>query len=309
MFVRFRDNLALPQSNYTRNEIAELPDAVAVKYIRAGLAEFSPTPPEYFRQVTDRLDEGAGRRCIFLPFVGEFGHMILSHIRQVYFHRASWKIVCCKWQDQCLYPDADEFCFDWTDPIPDAEKVGTIRETMPDWTDITRRYPNAIPIQAGHLTPTQEMIYIRPGERIPFQVPEVADAVDVVLSPRNRKFCPDKNYDWQPIADAILAAGYSFGVVGTKDDWLKGSSFTSNGSTAVAIDLLRRCRLFIGSDSGGSHLACEIGTPSIIIQCPGYRDFVPRMKACNDRLTFLTDGWQHPEQVIDAALKFLTNAH
>jgi hypothetical protein len=209
--------------------------------------------------------------------------------------------------ERVLYPDADEFFHDWTDDTDDSQRAGT--GDPRDWADIRARFPNAVPIPAGGLSRTQEIYAIYPDKKIPFKPKRRGLKVDVCIGVRNRKFEPRKNYDWSPVAQALQTAGYSFAVIGARGSSgdLEGQRYHSGDyDTDAAIELIQKCKLWLGSDSGGSHLASTVGAKMILIREPHGRDYIPRMKEVNpNRIDYIEEGWQNPEAVITAALESL----
>jgi len=306
-------NLSTMAGMYRAGEVYEVTDAIGTHWIRSGMAEWSDIPPAYMQEFYGRLDTTQPNTPhIFLPFCGEFGHLIISHIRQVHHHTAKHKIVCCKPGEQVLFPSATSFFFDWKDPIPDAEKAGTIRVSPYDrpplqWPLILERFPEAIPVKAGGMTMTQEHIPLYPEKRIPFQPRRRGLKADICLGVRSREFCPERNFpakSWQIIADAITTHGYTFGVVGKRPTSfdLAGQQWHSGDyDTDASIEAIQNCRLWCGTDTGTSHLAAAIGVPMIIFRADNSTTFIDLMRTFNSPhpLTFLADCWK-PQPIIDA---------
>jgi hypothetical protein len=254
----------------------------------------------------DRLTHGKDKPCLFLPFVGEFGHEIMSHIRLVHFHHAKEKVVCCRPGHEVLYPSATSFVTDWEDPIPDFRKVGTLRNRVLRWPELRVRYPDHYAVKAGMLAPEQEVMIIEPGQRIPFQPKKRGLTADVVLGVRNRAFCPERNWKhWQQLADAITAAGLTFAVIGRKDTSCELTGQTHHSGdydTDAAIELLQNCKLYVGTDSGTSHLAAEVGAKMLLFRetAGRSRDLTVRMAEVNpDRVEQMdgAGGWEDPVAV------------
>lgn len=287
-------------------------DSVAAEWINAGLAVETDELPEYITQIHARMAQGAGKPCLFLPFVGEFGHMIMSHIRMVHFHKASRKIVCCRPGEEVLFPSADVFHTDWRDPLSDEIRVGTVRDRRFHWPHIVDKYPYAVRTMAGRLTMEQELYAIEPAQRIPFRPKQRGLQADVLIGVRHRKFMPERNWaHWQTLADAITDAGYTFAVIGdmpTSYDLVGQECHSGHHDTDAAIELMHNCRLYIGTDSGASHLAATVGTHMLTFRewRSGSRNLIPRMSQVNPgRVMFVPTGWDEPELVIAAALDVL----
>ncbi|MCG3181198.1 MAG: hypothetical protein BIFFINMI_03573 [Phycisphaerae bacterium] len=297
MFLRFTTTIATVEQCYARGQIYDLPIAIAKQYIRKGLAEVSDTPPEFLRQLEDKLNQGYGQRCLFLPHCGEFGHMILSHIRYVHFSKASYKIVCSRRGEEVLYPDADEFDFNWTDPIPDGKRAGSGERPEQghlSWPAIIARHPDAVPIPAGGLTSRQEKVCICPEFRIPFKPRLRGMRADVLLGVRQRDFEKQRNIapaSWQAIADALTAEGLTFATVGAfpTSFHLRGELLHTDGDTDAAIELMQHARLWVSTDTGSAHLCAEVGAcPMLVFRNDGQESFIDLMRnRCPYPLTFL----------------------
>ncbi len=53
------------------------------------------------------------RKVIYLPHYGEFGFLIMNHLRAVHEDEADAKIVCCERGYECLFPSATGFFHDY----------------------------------------------------------------------------------------------------------------------------------------------------------------------------------------------------
>jgi len=312
MYVRMLKTLARSGGALRFRHIYELENADAAELVSKSAAEISIEPPEHIAQLLARLDEGAGEPCLFLPFVGEFGHEVMSHMRMVHFHKAETKVVCCRPGCGVLYPSADQCVTDWIDPVSDIDRIGTMRDTAYEWPDIVAGFPDHHPIRVGGLTFTQETHCIRPGERIDLHPNRRGLRADVAIGTRHRVFASEKNWGhWQRVADAIASAGHTFAVIGAKgtsQDLAGQVCNTADLDTDAAVELLQHCRLYIGTDSGSSHLASTVGAKMLVFREPrnGMRDFVPRMKLVNPgNVDYLAAGWDDPCMVIERALAHL----
>lgn len=309
MNVEMLTTLATPAGPLMAGEVYATTMAYALEWIRVGVARETDREPPHVERLLARLDDGAGRECLYLPHVGEFGHLVMSHIRLVHFSRAARKTVCCRRGERALYPSADEFVEDWTDPIPDAEKVGSNRYTLPDWSALAARFPGLHPVIAGCLTLEQELYPIRPDVRIPFRPNRRGLRADVVLGVRRRDFCPERNWThWGRLAAALTASGLTFAVVGAKPtsyDVPGQVCHSGDLDTDAALELLLNCRLYIGGDSGNSHLAAAVGSPMLLFReiRGGSRDLTPNMAGFNPgRVEVVRGGWDDPDRLIARAL-------
>jgi hypothetical protein len=307
--------LSTALSAFYAGETYEVIDATGAAWIRAGVAVKTDVPPEWILAFMRRLEIGKGQPCLFLPNLGEFGHKILTGIRYFHFHQASEKVVCCFPSERVLYPSATEYFTDWQEPphVFDAMRGGSGHSPVSLWPKIVARFPNHVPIVQGGFSFSEEMLPIHPDERIPFRPKIRGLRADVCISVRNRRYCPVRNWQhYQQLADAIRAAGHTFAVIGHRDTShdLDGQTCHSGDyDTDAAIELFQNCDLFIGTDSGPSHLASTVGSQMLLFReiASGTRDFFPRMGKVNPgRIDVVSDGWENPEAVIDRALQLLS---
>lgn len=310
MFVKMIQTLATPWGSHRAGHVYDVPDAIGTDWRRKHLAVHSVEPPPTIGQLLARLDDGAGKPCLFLPPAGmEFGHEVMSHMRLVHFHRASRKVVCCRPGHEVLYPSAAVHVTDWTDPTPDAERIATNNRTPQiKWPDLIAARPDHHPIAAGGLSPTQEIFPINPHVRLPFRPKLRGLRADVVLGVRRRAFAPQRNWPhWHTLAAALTSAGLTFAVVGAADtsiDLPGQVCHTGTLDTDAAIELLQNCQLYIGTDTGPSHLAAEVGASMMVFRetRTASRDLTARMATMNaGRVVVIEDGWDNPAAVAHAA--------
>lgn len=315
MFVKMMQSLGTPNGAYIRGKIYEVDEHAGAQWIQSSLAERSTTPPEYIEQLLDRLDDGAGKPCLFLPPAGiEFGHEVMTPVRLVHFHKASHKVVCCRPGTEVLYPSAAVHITDWIDPIPDAQRVGTCRDReQPQWPDLYARFPEHRPVSVSGFSMAQELYPIEPEQPIAMQPKRRGLAADVALGVRVRQMGAERNWPrerWQCVANAITRAGYTFAVVGRHETSinLDGQEFHTGDypDTDAAVELLQSCRLFVGSDSGAAHLASTVGAPMLVFRHQAGRTFVERMAMVNPgRVAFMPDAWDDPDAIVARMLRIL----
>jgi hypothetical protein len=307
-----------PGKCYRRGDVVKLPEAEAYRWVRSGLAKLSADLPAEERDFNERFQIGTAQPCIYLPFTGEFGHLIMHRVRWVHFHPATHKVVCCREGEQVLFPSAQEFITDWIDPVPDRRKAGTMRAPL-DFPDITARFPDHTAVHTW-LTHDQEFHhFINIDEPIRLEPIRRGLKADVVLGIRQRDFCPQKNWPrryWQRLADAITAAGFTVAVAGRRPHTHDLDGITHHAGdypdTDAAIELIQGCRLFIGTDTGVAHLASLVGCPMLLFreEARQYRNYIPRMIRTNHPhpVTMLEHVWDRPEEIIKHAVAALHTA-
>ena len=281
-----------------------------------GIVGHGPLKKEDLREeVYRRLEIGADGTALFLPHVGEFGHRILTGIRLVHFNKARTKIVCCRPGEEVLYPAAARFYTDWPDPVDDKLRAGTGEPYR--WPQIEKLFPFPI-VHTGALDMDQEKETLYPEYRMRFRPIKRGLSADICFGVRHREFCPEKNWpiaNWGRIGLALNKAGFTFGVVGLKPATLDipGQACSSGDyDTDAAIEMLQGCQLYLGTDTGVSHLCATIGKPMIVWReesawnrdlrdCMVQRNFPGMTKLMPP------ETWKHPEWIIETALSFLAN--
>lgn len=279
----------------------------------------SHEPSPAIRDLLARLDDGAGRPCLFEPPVGtEFGHEIITYVRLIHFHHASEKIVCCRHGHEVLYPSATTCITDWTDLIPDAIRTGTSRtismDMVREWPAIRDRYPHHHIVSLGGLSPEQEMYVICPNVQIPFRPKTRGLRADVVFGVRKRDLAAHRNWlHWRRLSEGARAAGFSFAVVGARDtsfDLPGQIAHSGDYDTDAAIELLQNCRLYIGTDSGASHLAAAVGAPMLIIgrnESEEFWNFTRLMIQVNPKpIDVIREAWNDPPRVAERMIARLS---
>ena len=258
------------------------------------------------------LTTNSDKPIIFLPDAGaEFGLRILAGIRLVYFHLSKNKIVCCRKSEICLYPKCKHFT-EWIDPISDCHVNGGNYNDI-KWKEILKKFPDYYPLKSigwkDVLNLKKELILIEPNIKIPFTPNKKGLKVKVVIGTRARKHDEWKNWShWQKIGDKLKKNNISYAVVGSENGSceIKGMDYISKNTDEV-IELMQNADLFIGTDSGTSHLACEIGCKMIVFRNnernTWYKNFFPTMQFRNSNVNIVENGWNKPNEVIDAVFE------
>lgn len=311
MWIEMMDSVATAMEAFRGGEIYDQADVTARAWIARGLARPSVVPPPHVVEFFGRLERGAGGPVLFVPSVAEFGHRVLTGMRLIHWHKASRKVVCCRRGEEVLYPNADEYFADWTDPVDDAVRGGT--GAALEWPEIEARYPGHVVVQTGNLTPAQETLCICPGLRVPLRPKRRGLRADVVFGIRVRAFCREKNWPaWQMVADAVTAAGYTFAVIGARPTTLDLDGQTHHSAdydTDAAVELLDNCKLYVGSDTGVSHLAAEIGARMLVFRQEWSRN--RDLRGCMEERnpgwveSMPAGTWSDPDAVILRTLQIL----
>jgi hypothetical protein len=261
------------------------------------------------------------RKVVYLPHYGEFGFLIMNHLRAVHQDEAGIKIVCCERGTECLFPSATGFFHDYP-ALRDEHRGGDTSDWK--WKDceesdsrlqqiLPQSYPGHEIVRLKYESPWSVSHSIKFCPKVAAELP----SVDVVLGVRKRAFCPEKNWQhWEQLADALQSVGLTVGLVGTQetscDIRADARSWDhSQGATAGTVDLLNHCRLYVGTDTGTSHLAALMDVPQLTFrfvgQVQGNDDFLPMMERTNRRyFRRLEDAvWQRPDEVLGAVIRNL----
>jgi hypothetical protein len=81
-----------------------------------------------------------------------------------------------------------------------------------------------------------------------------------------------------------------------------------DGPTAGCVDMLTSCRMYLGPDTGVSHLAALMDTPQVVF---GFWDQnnpnqTHLMQLSNRRhCRVIRDGWDHPRKIVRAVTDYL----
>lgn len=267
--------------------------------------------------IIEQIKRGSKKACVFMPFMGEFGFFINTFSRYVNYFKCLKKIVCCKKGQEVFFPSADEFFYDWEDFHDDKNKLGANIPTGDSKykkikAKISSKFRGFDVIEVGHEIPYR-FVQFMPVDLIPF-CEELK--YDVVIGPRNRARDIQRNYPeekWQKIVDKLIKNGFSVASIGQKETSydLKGVSYNSwdnNRPTDAMISMLQNCKLFIGTDTGTSHVATMCGCPMIIFRKQDWStNFIPFMKQINSNFLFIEDGWENEDSIINKSLGFLNN--
>ncbi|WP_321376962.1 glycosyltransferase family 9 protein [Trichococcus shcherbakoviae] len=253
-------------------------------------------------------------RIVILPWVGEFGWQIMQHVRYVNAHPSKYKIVCCQHGHECLYPTAAELFTDWDHPIPDASRCngtnyydGAARDRFYDKLRprLAAAYPECEIVSPEYICHWH--MSDAPGYKFHPKVCQALPVVDVVIGPRRRDFDDTRNWDhWPELTRILQSFGLSVGVVGREETCIhcQANAFAwqhPDGDTAGSVDLLSRCQVFVGVDSGMAHLAAILDCPTLLLPSPvcNHNQLGP-MKRANKSLfwTMRPDAWFDYNEVV-----------
>lgn len=276
-------------------------------------------------------------KAVILPFYGEFGWFLTSHVRLVHYLDVSDKIVCCRKGEEIYFPSANSFFYEWKDLFEDAEKCG-FRNTWPI-NPIFRETveEKALSTRLSGLYPEHELLefcYAIPPEMVQyFPVPIKVNRKyglkpDVVICARRRYTNGDfgdggeRNYKhWPRVVGSLVKKGYQVGIIGRRDtscdlSRVQCRSWEYEDSVGAMLEMLSGARLFIGTDTGPTHLAAILRTPMILFR-NGHEKLSPDMlRRCVVPIArrqgfyaqIVSDGWDDPSEVVSAAFEYLDSS-
>jgi len=217
---------------------------------------------------------------IFLPFRGEFGQMLMAHVRWVHGIKAERKIVCCRRGDEPLFPSATGFFYDWVGVTDDQ------RHTQFLMSKENSRYLESLEPALLTLYPKARIRFPLDGlkpQRFPWCpqhnfVPEPAGKAphrfpDILVAPRFRKHGAHRNFQyWDDVIDGLELQGFRVGLLGTSETsvdrlglplWLKAWNYEDN--LGITLHWMQQAKLVLCTDSGIAHLAVLAGAPLQVI--------------------------------------------
>lgn len=251
---------------------------------------------------------------IYPPCFGELGWVIVGHARHVHNHAAKVKVVCCTRDEIGLYPSGTYFWHQFVDPMPGDEQKG-----IKDWYVEDQRKMIAADAQCafpGSLIQDIPTCVVA-DQNIKF-VPTLFSGdlqqCEVVLCCRKRVHVPERNWNhWNWLSNSIMIRTLkTVGIIGQRETSADVSACEYGwmhpiGPLSGAIEMLSHCKLYIGTDTGPTHLAALMNIPILMFS----KNVNTRMtglihQATRGPITELPDSaWDDRNMVLDAALKLL----
>lgn len=234
--------------------------------------------------------EGSDKPTIFMPNYGDFGPVAHKLIKIIHFFKAPAKIVCCKKGEEAYYPSADGFYYRWEDFVEEKHKWAFFSKGKISGLGANEKYLiykekycdeyNRIKLEFGDSWNYVELwkfsvdfIFEKYDHLFRFKLSPKTTyniSTDVVISPRNRESRKESNFlHWEDIIDKLNNKGYSVGCVGSKEESfdLENSAINAwdyEDLSSAVIELLSNCKLYLGLDTGVSHLAGFMSVPMIL---------------------------------------------
>jgi hypothetical protein len=255
--------------------------------------------------------DGSDKPTVFMPNFGDFGPVIHKLIKIVHFFECPKKIICCKRGEEAYYPSADEFYYDWDNFVEEKHrwaffskgKITSIgknekynyykKKYVKNYNKIKSHYGDDL--NYIHLYNFNvDYVFEKYDNLFKFKLNPANYynvKTDIVIVPRKRESRKQSNFmQWEKVIGILNDHGYSVGCVGSEEESfkLKNSKINSwdyDDNSSAAIELLNNCKLYLGLDTGVSHLAAFMSTPMII-----FSDANPKLYASN-YLKRMTSGY------------------
>ena len=247
---------------------------------------------------------------IILPYRGEFGHKIMSHVPKINDIEHP-KIICCEEGEEALYPGAEKYIIvERKDdkkrrqyPKYDLDFVKEVKEQL------LIRYPKATyihPIKLSSAGPLKRKHFI------PEPIKKQGITCDIAVCPRKRKYGNKKNWLlWDKLIKELKKKGYRVFAAGAPD-----SSFELNCPKAwdynrfldASIEAILSSKTVIATDNGLAFLALLCGKHLNLITykdgltAPGYPKVrMPRYHMTNHKsveINIIKHAWTRVDKVI-----------
>ena len=270
------------------------------------------------------------KKTVFLPWRGEFGQMIMAHVRWVHQHPAATKVVCCRRGDEALFPSAVDYFYDWAD-MPDEMKC---TKSLDDHGNL--QYLEWVQDRVRQKFADQDLEFVQPldgGKPQRYKADPAKDfkprpqtiacfpPIDVLVCPRFRKHGQHRNYQhWEAVVKGLQANGLTVALAGMKQtsvdvrsvpEHLKSWNYDSLDST---LHMMNVARVVLATDAGLAHLAVLNQSPLLVIYDqpgveagkPEWPWVLPHMQRhatvdCNP----IINGWNNSQVVVDSVVSYL----
>lgn len=250
---------------------------------------------------------------VYLPWRGEFGTMIMHHVRFVHGDTADRKVVCCRKGDEALFPSATSFFYGWEQVEDKVKNTKLLKseEQRVYLEKLTEELKKEYPDHEIVASPLKSLVR-KDWDFTPKPIVKRQLKADIVVAPRFRQHGTHRNYKyWPETVDLLKEAGFSVAAIGMKSTSVETNADIKSwdyDNMDATLELLRNCELAVTTDSGMAHLAVLCGTPlHVIYDEPGREAGHPKWpwvlphmkeyaKAFCEPICF---GWKSPDLVVD----------
>jgi ADP-heptose:LPS heptosyltransferase len=254
---------------------------------------------------------------VFLPFRGEFGHLLMWHAPAVNAHEGD-KIVCCEYGQEGLFPGVAGYYF--VDPRPeDKKKTANAHNYDKEVFEKIKKDRKVKFPDADFIEPTGEYRNKDDKKYLVYQ-PHVNQGIncDIVVCPRKRALAPGRNWEhWIELTKKLQEIGYSVFAAGSPSasyDVPCKKAWDYDRFCDATIEAILSSKLVVCTDSGLAHLSVQCAKPILMITNkgqpgPGSRWKVkwPRYKAENHKSSKIetVDDWNNLSLVVQKIQKIV----
>jgi len=262
-------------------------------------------------------------KVFILPHYGEFGWLVIRIMRLMHIVKAPEKIICCHPGEEIYYPSADEFYYDWKNSIPNRKIKGyytSLEDKKQLISKIKKKYHDykivdfsTIPIEDNFnfadiirkigldFCRRLESVIIK---NIRYKLnPKINNIkTDVVFGARKRSRSSGKNWKyWNKLGELLKKKGLSYSVAGVKDQsyFVEGAichAWQYESPSDASVEMIQNCSLYIGSDTGTTHLASFIQKPIITVGYQPKLDHSEYLSDSNGGYNIIHANSQHFEK-------------
>lgn len=254
---------------------------------------------------------------IFLPYRGEFGHLLMWHAPTVNAHEGK-KIVCCEKGQEGLFPNVISHIL--VNPRPeDIRKTANAHSYDKDLFErIIKNQKKKFP-DAKFVTPLGEFKSHSPRKYLVYQ-PHIKQNIncDVVVCPRKRELAPDRNWEyWSDLTKKMQDNNLAVFAVGSPDASFNvpcKKAWSYDRFFDATLEAILSSKLVICTDSGLAHLAVQCGKPILMITFNGQPGPKTKWKVKWNRYNLenhlnsiikSVDGWNDIDLVFKTAIQML----
>lgn len=246
---------------------------------------------------------------VILPYRGEFGHKIMWHVPTVNAIEDE-KIVCCEYNEQCLYPGAKEYIV--VENAEDRHKHEHIRYDIEFINKMEEKLKSQYPDADFYKPHRGRMKHFLPQ---PCKLNGIK--CDIVICPRLRKTGTLKNWNhFEKLVD-ILKNELKFNLfaVGAPDSSVHldlPASWDYENYVDASVEAFLNCKTTISTDTGTAFLSLLCGKSINLISCddgktaPGYpgirMDRFDTANWMNVRINIIHNSWNDAESVVNGFL-------
>ena len=198
------------------------------------------------------------RTYLALPYFGEFGWFILSHVPQVNeFSKINPTTVACRKGQEFLFPFAKSFLYDY-DTLKVNSDFLNKKHQEHEYSKLSRHLYVQSQFKDTFATRRKKDIYTK----APIYINDINKyKIDISIGARDRDWEAFRNYShWQSIINFCKSQGLSVGICGIRGGTMNLKnidmySYDLENTTRGCAEMMNNAKMVINLDSGLMHLA------------------------------------------------------